>query len=91
MRAIKFISYNGKYPTLCFGTLVYSVDNEQHTVKSPAVSGGSAGVINGDEYCTSGKWKLDRNEFEHLTKEEFMQLEDEFNKKVRQGCCGGCI
>lgn len=37
---IKFISYDGKYPNFCSGTLILEVDGKKRAL----CSGGSAGV-----------------------------------------------
>ena len=92
MRNIKFISYDGKYPNLCSGTLVYSIDEKEHSVRAPATSGGSTGFTDDcDDYCTEGDWTLIYEKFEDLTKKEAKALEKLFNKNVRPGCCGGCL
>ena len=91
MRTILFVDYNGHYPTLCFGVLTYSVDEELFTVSSPAHSGGSVWFENGDERVEEGKWELKAEKFPGLTNDELENLERQFNAHVAWGCCGGCI
>lgn len=45
---IKFISYDGKWPTLCIGTLVVEKDSKQYSIKHVLESGGSFGFNNKD-------------------------------------------
>lgn len=40
---IKFISYDGKWPTLCMETLVVEKDGKQYSMKYVLESGGSFG------------------------------------------------
>lgn len=39
---VKFVSYDGKYPNLCSGTLVLEVDGEKREIPYALCSGGSA-------------------------------------------------
>lgn len=41
---IKFISYDGKYPNFCSGTLILEVDGKKRALSHALCSGGSAGV-----------------------------------------------
>lgn len=94
MRKIKFIDYTGRWPTLCFGVLTYSVDDVEFKVSSPYTSGGS--VSFSDDYSEShiahSEWQECENEdLQHLSKEEREELLRQFNLVVDYGCCGGCI
>lgn len=95
MRNIKFISYDGNYPNLCSGTLIFSVDNIQYKCKYCMISGGhiSWGDDWSDFYISTGAWELDFNEIDKivkLTDEEKNALTDEVNENAESGCCGGC-
>lgn len=41
MRNINFISYDGKWPCLCLGTLVLEIDGVEHSLKGGLCSGGA--------------------------------------------------
>jgi hypothetical protein len=81
-RDIKFISYDGAYPNLCRGTLVYSVDGKEMSEKYCLSSEGT---------CRFGWWDLNEDKFGHLSVLEKKYLLIQVNDNVRQGCCGGCL
>ena len=88
--AIKFVSYDGKYPNLCSGTLVLGKDGKQYQLQHCLRSGGSVffdsdwnGIV------TSGSWNVvDLPEELEPFHDEIEQL---VNDNVPQGCYGGCI
>lgn len=87
---VKFISYDGKFPSLCCGTLILEIDGEK--VKFPKFcmqSGGYAGCDeNSEEYIEYGEWSVKvPKEYEQYKQE----IEAVVNKNVEKGCCGGCI
>lgn len=88
---VKFVSYNGKYPNLCSGTLVLEVDGKKRELSHVLCSGGSVGCFDGNwnnAYVTEGSWSVDLPEdLEPYRKE----IEELVNSEVPQGCCGGCI
>ena len=94
MRDIKFVSYDGKYPSLCSGTLVLSVDGKDVSEKYCLISGGDWYINKTDEGVSKGDWKLDTiYSFKdmHFTDEEVKYIEKLVNENVKKGCCGGCI
>ena len=72
---IEFVSYTGKFPTLCSGVLTVRIDGETwhfgYAWNKPErelvprlppfwISGGCAGVTESlDEFCSEGPWKID--------------------------------
>jgi hypothetical protein len=88
MRKIEFVSYDGKYPNLCSGTLTIKVDGKKmsdHCLRS----GGSVWFDKDwSEHVEDGPWGVT---FEGLTKEENDVLTELVNDNVRRGCCGGCV
>ena len=38
---VEFVSYDGKYPCLCMGTLVIKVNEENYSLEDAMISGGS--------------------------------------------------
>lgn len=45
---VEFVSYDGKYPCLCFGTLTIKVDGITYLFKNTLISGG--GIFINDEF-----------------------------------------
>ena len=84
---IEFVSYDGRWPSLCLGTLELKIDGEKLLLFNSLISGGG---IN-DEYIENGLWLIDPDavspQYHHLLAE----IADIVNENVPQGCCGGCI
>lgn len=93
MREIKFINYDGKYPNLCSGNLIFTVNNQTIECDHVLISGGKATFdTNWNDLVTKGNWSI--NFFEvpiELSKEEQDYLTFLVNKHVPKGCCGGCL
>ena len=88
---VEFVSYDGEYPCLCFGTLTIKIDGTTYRFKNALISGG--GIFGNDEFdmwAEEGEWEIDLKEHPELEpyKEEITRL---VNEKVEHGCCGGCI
>jgi hypothetical protein len=86
---VKFISYDGKWPSLCMGTLVIEVDGKKIELKDCLGSGGS--IWFHDDYggtVEHGEWSVDLPKGLERYREE---IEDCVNENVPWGCCGGCI
>lgn len=90
---VEFISYDGKWPALCCGTLTIKVDGKTYSLKHSLISGGC--IVGGpstdwDMWAETGPWKIDLEEHPELEpyKEEIIRV---VNENVKQGCCGGCI
>ena len=96
MRDIEFVSYTGKYPCLCMGTLTLKIDGKEMSFKGGFHSGGTC-YFDGDwdEHVTEGNWEIDFDypEWEelNLTDEEKEEITFLFNVNVEHGCCGGCL
>lgn len=100
---IKFVSYDGEFPTLCMGTLVLNIDGEQyyfsdfidkddHHFRSFWRSGGSVQFDEDwNENISRGAWELTKLFLPDFLKPYGQQLIDIFNENVAYGCCGGCI
>ena len=93
MRKIEFVSYDGKYPNLCGGTLKLRVDGEEWESYFCLGSGGSCEIDeDGEEHVSTGPWELYRWKFEEdFTKDEIEKIKRLVNDNVEWGCCGGCI
>lgn len=89
MEKVKFISYDGKYPNLCSGTLVLEIDGKEHSFEYALISGGGV-YFDSDwnENVTRGEWCVNLpDEFKHLKN----IVEELVNDNVEYGCCGGCV
>ena len=88
---VEFVSYNGKWPCLCHGTLIIKVDGKSYSFENAMISGGR--ICCGqdwDMWVEQDDWKIDLEEYPELEpyKEEITRV---VNENVPQGCCGGCI
>lgn len=89
MSKVKFISYNGEYPCLCYGTLVLEIEGKRVELKNILSSGGTCYIDSDyDEIVKKGAWSVN-------VPEEYKQYEEEItnlvNENVPFGCCGGCL
>lgn len=95
MKDIQFVSYDGRWPNLCSGTLILSIDGKQHSFKYCLSSGGQCGFENGDyskEYVTEGPWSFSNyNDDIKFTDNEIVVIEHLINDNIPFGCCGGCL
>lgn len=89
---LKFVSYDGKFPNLCSGTLVISLDNVKYSMKYCLCSGGSVWFDNEwSEHVESGAWTVLIKQLPEPLKPFFMEIEQLVNENVEWGCCGGCV
>lgn len=92
---IKFISYDGKWPTLCMGTLTVEKNGKQYSMKYVLESGGSCGFYNNysESYIKKGDWSIRKNELpkELQNDNDVEELTYLVNKNIPHGCCGGCL
>ena len=95
---IKFVSYDGKYPSLCGGTLKFSIDCKLYEIRFALCSGGRiVRTDDGDLVAKTGPWSInfweeDLERFPELKHKHIQEeLEDLVNEYVPHGCCGGCI
>lgn len=89
---VKFVSYTGKWPNLCTGTLTLEIDGklvrfglneEYHKFWS---SGGRCS-IRGIEH---GEWIIDVEDIPEQYRKYADEMDRVFNANVEFGCCGGC-
>ena len=90
---IEFVSYDGKWPCLCSGTLIIRVNGKTYRLDNVMDSGGC--IMGGpstdwDMWAEKGDWEVNLYEHPELEpyKEEITRL---VNENVEHGCCGGCI
>lgn len=87
---VEFVSYDGRFPNLCSGTLVLRVNGTERTLPKHCMrSGGSVWFDDGwSEHVEEGNWSIDLpNDLEALRDE----IEECVNANVPHGCCGGCV
>lgn len=87
---VEFVSYNGKFPNLCRGTLVIKVNGEEISLENYLVSGERC-WFDKDRvgHVERGNWRLSQlpNDLEQY-RDEILKV---VNENVPHGCCGGCI
>lgn len=89
---MEFISYTGRYPTLCSGALTIRVGDEYYHLDHILRSGGSIhDPVTGDYDAVEGDWFINTEDLP----EELQPFVDDItalvNENVEHGCCGGCI
>lgn len=90
--SLKFVSYSGEYPALCYGDLIIELDGKEINLGCCLSSGGACYFL-GDyekEVVESGPWSLGDLPKE-FPKELEAQLLDLVNDEIPWGCCGGCL
>jgi len=88
---VEFVSYDGKWPCLCYGTLIIKVDGKTYSFNNAMISGGQiCRDAEWEMWSEQGPWKIDLEEHPELEqyKEEITRV---VNENVEYGCCGGCI
>jgi hypothetical protein len=92
---VEFVSYDGKYPCLCFGKLELKVDGEVWIFSNLAVDHSpfwhSGGTCNYRVGTTQDEWIIDRDELPEELKIYAEEIDEVFNTNVPYGCCGGCL
>jgi hypothetical protein len=91
MSRVKFISYTGRFPNLCRGTLTVEIEGQLVEIRG-FCSGGSVWFDdNWDEQVEEGPWSIDDDDIPR----EYLEYKDEIlscmNNNVLYGCCGGCV
>ena len=87
---IEFVSYDGKWPNLCSGTLVLKINGEEIVSSKLCMCSGGSVTFDADwnETVTQGPWTVDVPDELLDYKEE---IEKVVNDNVLWGCCGGCV
>lgn len=104
---VRFVSYDGKDPNLCRGTLVLNIDGKDITfdpdkkhINNKTVfptfwsSGGSVGFRgpgHSNPYTTNGEWVIDKEDLPEQYRQYVSEIDEVFNNNVPFGCCGGCL
>ena len=86
---VRFVSYDGEYPCLCYGILKIEVARKIWELEDALVSNGGYRITDdGDDYCTTAPWSVD---LPVQLKPYEKEITDVVNENVAWGCCGGCI
>ena len=87
---VEFVSYDGKWPNLCSGTLVLKINGEEKVFPEYCMYSGGTVAFDDDweETVTQGPWTVDVPDELLDYKEE---IEKVVNDNVPWGCCGGCV
>ena len=100
---VKFISYTGKYPNLCYGDLTLEIDGEKVIFGSVydsrmnkrkgvyPIFWHSGGYISEDYEAYTGEWQIDVSKIQEEYRKYASEIDEAFNANVPYGCCGGCI
>ena len=90
---VKFISYDGKYPCLCMGTLILEIDGTKHSFgkKGKFANFWSSGGTCGFTGVTDGEWIINVDKIPEQFSQHAREIDEVFNDNVTYGCCGGCI
>lgn len=86
------VEYYGKWPDLCSGRLIVTVDEKVWEFPSYCLSSGGHVSFNAEweEDVGEGPWSI--NEWPEGFPEELKaEVEEEVNSTVPYGCCGGCV
>jgi len=86
------IQYNGRYPNLCSGQLIVTINGVRWVFPSHCMcSGGSVWFDkNWSEHIESGDWNID-NWPEGFPEDMKKTVIEAVNNEVSPGCCGGCV
>lgn len=104
MKNVEFVSYTGKWPNLCRGTLTLKInekevkfgkdyDTNENYSSCFWKSGGRCGFHNGhtERYIDHDKWYINASEIPEAYRKYAEEIEEVFNDNVEHGCCGGCL
>lgn len=94
---VEFVSYDGKFPNLCRGTLVLRIDGEEVSFDFLSgndfwASGGNVSFTDDwEDIVTTGEWELRMERIPDKYRKYADEMINVFNANVDFGCCGGCV
>ena len=95
---VRFISYDGKHPCLCTGTLILEINGTKYSFGAKGQfprfwsSGGTCGFTGGcGANVTYGEWIINVDKIPKQFRQYASEIDEVFNNNVTYGCCGGCI
>lgn len=88
--ALEFVSYDGKWPSLCWGTLRFKLGAKLYVWEDALHSSGRVERrVSGDYTTISGLWSVKfPGDFPEFLRPAVTEM---VNENVEHGCCGGCI
>lgn len=95
---VEFVSYDGKYPCLCSGTLHIKVNGKSYFFGPHKPlgtfwnTGGECGWRKKweDPYTIRKEWEINVEELPEELRPYAAEIDEVFNDNVEWGCCGGC-
>jgi hypothetical protein len=88
------IDYDGKYPCLCMGHLIVTIDDVVYDFGNYVLSSGG-GICRDEEWnmwTEDGDWDIPDEDWPIDFPEEYKKIVlDKINEEIPHGCCGGCI
>lgn len=99
MENVRFISYDGAEPSLCFGTLVLEIEGKEVSFGRDGEhrrfweSGGFCGFTNNYEnsYINKDEWVIDPDYLPDEYRQYSEEILEVINENIPYGCCGGCL
>lgn len=91
---VTFISYSGKPPALCHGTLEFEFNGKRYKVKDCLEPGNGARCWYSKDwqgYVEKGSWKVKSGSLPGEIEWLGPWLEDMANNEIMAPCCGGCL
>mgnify|MGYP001356910691 CR=1 FL=1 len=89
---LTFVSYDGAYPNLCSGQLIFAIDGVRVVFPENCLSSGGSVSFDEDynEDVQQGEWDILAfpKDFPDELKSKAISL---VNKNISHGCCGGCV
>lgn len=103
---VGFVSYTGKWPSLCHGVLTLKIDGQDHTFGTKGMF--AAKLPDGSEpefetfWRTGGAcpmppeelklsdWKIDVSALPEQFRKYAEEIDAVMNSNIEHGCCGGC-
>ncbi len=103
---VKFISYTGKWPSLCHGILTLEILGEKHTFGTQGTYGPKLPDGSSPEFqefwstggrcgmppdgIETGEWAIDVSALPEQFRDYAEEIDAAMNANVEHGCCGGC-
>lgn len=87
---IQFISYDGEYPSYCYGKLTVKIGEEFVVFPVGSLRSGGMHLFDDEymEHVEEGPWRLC---YAGIPENLRTAIESVVNEKLPWGCCGGCV